>query len=104
MIVLSSYYILWTVLLIFRVDWCADLISYCGDWTYEYSVCADRDGKEDGMDTPGFASPIRVFRENLCQMRKSNDASDTEQTFLDSLGVLDLDISLGPERNWSEGF
>ena len=94
MIVLSSYYILWILLLIFRVDWCADLINYCGDWTYEDSVCADRDGKEDGMDTPGFASPIRVFRENLCQMRKSNDASDMEQTFLDSLGVLDLDISL----------
>ena len=83
--------------MIFRVDWCANLISYYRDWTYEYSVCADRDGKEDGMDTPGFASPLRVFRENLCQMRKSNDASDTEQTFLDSLGVLDLDISLGPD-------
>ena len=41
MIVSSSYYILWTVLLIFRVDWCEDLISYCGDWTYEDSVCAD---------------------------------------------------------------
>ena len=27
-------------------------------------------------------------------MRKSNDTSDTEPTFLDSLGVLDLDISL----------
>ena len=95
MIVSSSYYILWTVLLIFRVDWWEDLISCCGNWTYE--VCADKDGKEDGMDTPGFASPIRVFRENLCQMRKSNDASDTEPTFLDSLGVLDLDISLCPD-------
>ena len=97
MIVSSSYYILWTVLLIFRVDWCEDLISYCVNWTYEDSVCADKDGKEDGMDTPGFASPIRVFRENLCQMRKSNDASDSEPTFLDSLGVLDLDISLCPD-------
>ena len=57
-------------------------------------MCVDEDGKEDGMDTPGFASPIRVYRENLCQMRKSNDPIDTEPTYLDSLGVLDLDISL----------
>ena len=85
------------MLLIFRVDWCADWISYCGDWTYRDLVCVDKDGKEDGMDTPGFASPIRVYRENLGQMRKSNDPSDTEPTYLDSLGVMDLDISLGPD-------
>ena len=30
-------------------------------------------------------------------MRKSNDVSDTDQTLLDSLGVLDLDLSLGPD-------
>ena len=83
--------------MIFRVDWCAILLFYCRDWTYDYSPCADRDRQEDGMDTPGFASPIRVFRDNLCQMRESNDASDTEQTFLDSLGVLDLDLSFGPD-------
>ena len=80
--------------MIFRVDWCADLISYCGDWTYRDSVCVD---KEDGMDTPGFASPIRVYKENLCQMRKSNDPIEAEPTYLDSLGVLDLDISLCPD-------
>ena len=85
------------MLLIFRVDWCADWISYCGDWTYRDSVCVDKDGKEDGMDTPGFASPIRVYRENLGQMRKSNDPIDTEPTYLDSLGVMDLDISLCPD-------
>ena len=85
------------MLLIFRVDWCADLISYCGDWTYRDSVCIDKDGEEDGMDTPGLASPIRVFRENLCQMRKSNDPIDTEPTCLDSLGVLDLDTSPCPD-------
>ena len=49
------------------------------------------------MDTPGFASPIRAFRDSLCHMKKSNDVSDTEQTFLDSLGVLDLDLSFGPD-------
>ena len=83
--------------MIFQVDWCAKLIFYFRDWTYDYYRCADRDGREDRMDTPGFASPIRAFRNNLCQMRKSNDASDTEQTFLDSLGVLDLDLSFGPD-------
>ena len=57
-------------------------------------MCVNKDGKEDGMDTPGFASPIRVYSENLKQMRKSNDPSDTEPTYLDSLGVMDLDISL----------
>ena len=92
------------MLLIFLVDWCADLISYCGDWTYRDSVCVDKDGKEDGMDTPGFASPIRVFRENLCQMWKSNDPIDTEPTCLDSLGVLDLDISLCPDASGLRAF
>ena len=64
---------------------------------YSYYLCAYRNRQAAGMDTPGFASPIRVFRENLCHMRKSNDVSDTEQTLLDSLGVLDLDLSLGPD-------
>ena len=53
--------------------------------------------KRDGMNTPGFASPIRVYSENLQQMRKSNDISDTEPTYLDSLGVMDLDTSLNPD-------
>ena len=30
-------------------------------------------------------------------MRKSNDSSETKPTYLDSLGVMDLDISLGPD-------
>ena len=55
------------------------------------------DGKEDGMDTPGFASPIGAYSESLQQMRKSNDISDTEPTYLDSLGVMDLDTSLNPD-------
>ena len=60
-------------------------------------MCVKKDGKEDGMDTPGFASPIRVHSENLQQMRKSNDISDTEPTHLDSVGVMDLDTSLNPD-------
>ena len=96
-IVFSSSDVWWTVLEIFRVDWCVSVLFYCRDWTYSYYLCAYRNRQAAGMDTPGFASPIRVFRENLCHMRKSNDVSDTEQTLLDSLGVLDLDLSLGPD-------
>ena len=95
--VLSSYDLLLTVLVIVRVDWCAKLLFYCRDWTYDYCRCGDRYRQADGMDTPGFASPIRAFRDNLCRMRESNDVGDTEQTFLDSLGVLDLDLSFGPD-------
>ena len=57
-------------------------------------MCVNKDRKEDGMDAPGLASPIRAYRQNLCQMRKSNDPSESEPTYLDSLGVLDLDISV----------
>ena len=46
------------------------------------------------MDTPGFASPIRAFQNSLYHMRKSNDVNDKEETVLDSLGVLDLDLRL----------
>ena len=83
--------------MIFRAGWCATVLFYCRDWTYDYSWCANRDRQADVMETPGFASPIRAFRDGLCQMRKSNDVSDTEQTVLDSLGVLDLDLSFGPD-------
>ena len=96
-VVFSSSDVWWTVLEIFRVDWCVSVLFCCRDWTYSYFLCAYRNRQTAGMDTPGFASPIRVFRENLCHMRKSNDVSDTEQTMLDSLGVLDLDLSLGPD-------
>ena len=60
-------------------------------------VCVEEDRKEDGMDTPGFASPIRAYRHNLCEMRKSHDASESEPTDLDSLGVLDLDLTVCPD-------
>ena len=48
------------------------------------------------MDAPGFASPIRAYRHNLCQMRKSNDPNESETTHLGSLGVLDLDLTVCP--------
>ena len=60
-------------------------------------MCVEEDRKEDGMDTPGFASPIRAYRHNLCEMRKSHDAIESEPTDLDSLGVLDLDLTVCPD-------
>ena len=96
-VVFSSSDVWWTVLENFRVDWCVSVL-FCGrNWTYSYYICAYRNRQTAGMDTPGFASPIRAFRESLCHMRKSNDVSDTDKTLLDSLGVLDLDLSLGPD-------
>ena len=49
------------------------------------------------MDAPGFASPIHPYRQNLCQMRKSNDPNESEPTHLGSLGVLDLDLTVCPD-------
>ena len=49
------------------------------------------------MEAPGFASPIRTYRQNLSKMRESNDPSDSEVTNLCSLGVVDLDLSLCPD-------
>ena len=85
------------MLLIFRVDWCAFLIEYICDWDWRYSGCVEEDRKENGMDAPGLASPIRAYRQNLCQMRKSNDPSESEPTYLGSLGVLDLDLAVCPD-------
>ena len=83
--------------MILGIDWWVNLFFYGRGWTYVNSLRAYWNSQAAGMDTPGFASPIRVFRDSLCHMRKSNDVSDTEQTFLDSLGVLDLDLSFGPD-------
>ena len=49
------------------------------------------------MDTPGLASPIRTYRQNLSKMRESNDPNGSEVTNLCSLGVVDLDLSLCPD-------
>ena len=85
------------MLLIFHVDWCAFLVEYICDWDWRYSGCVEEDRKENGMDAPGLASPIRAYRQNLCQMRKSNDPSESEPTYLGSLGVLDLDLTVCPD-------
>ena len=80
-----------------RIDYWIDWLAYDGGWTYDKALRADYTSQAVGMDTPGFASPIRVFQNSLYHMRKSNDVNDKEQTFLDSLGVLDLDLSYGPD-------
>ena len=49
------------------------------------------------MDTPGFASPIRTYRQNLCKMRESNDQDGSDVINLCSLGVVDLDLSVSPD-------
>ena len=78
-----------------RIDCWIDWLAYDGGWTYDKALRADYTSQAVGMDTPGFASPIRAFQNSLYHMRKSNDVNDKEQTFLDSLGVLDLDLSSG---------
>ena len=80
-----------------RIDYWIDWLAYDGDWTYDKALQADYTSQAVGMDTPGFASPIRAFQNSLYHMRKSNDVNDKEQTVLDSLGVLDLDLSYGPD-------
>ena len=85
------------MLLIFRGDWCAFLVEYIRDLDWKYSGCVVDYRKENGMDAPGLASPIRAYRQNLCQMRKSNDPKESEPTHLGSLGVLDLDLTVCPD-------
>ena len=46
------------------------------------------------MDTPGFASPIHTYRQNLGKMRESNDQDGSEVINLCSLRVVDLDLSV----------
>ena len=80
-----------------RINCWINWLVYDGSWTSDKALRAYYTSQAVGMDTPGFASPIRVFRNSLYHMRKSNDVNDKEQTFLDSLGVLDLDLSFGPD-------
>ena len=80
-----------------RIDCWIDWLAYDGGWTSDKALRADYTSQAVGMDTPGFASPIRVFQNSLYHMRKSNDVNDKERTVLDSLGVLDLDLSYGPD-------
>ena len=49
------------------------------------------------MDAPGFASPIRTYRQNLSKMRESNNPNGSETTKLCLLGVVDLDLTVCPD-------
>ena len=60
-------------------------------------MCVEVYRKGNGMDAPGFASPIRAYIQNLCKMRTSNDPNGSETTNLCSLGVVDLDLTVCPE-------
>ena len=53
--------------------------------------------KTNSMDSPGFASPICAYRQNLSKMRESNDPKGSETTTLCSLGVVDLDLIVCPD-------
>ena len=85
------------MLWIFRVDWCVFLFGYARDLDWNYLVCVEVYRKGNGMDAPGFASPIRAYRQNLCKMRTSNDPNGSETTNLCSLGVVDLDLTVCPD-------
>ena len=87
----SPYSTIWFVLWILRVDWCAFLFGYVRDLGWNWFVCVGLYRKRNGMDAPGFASPIHTYRQNLSKMRKSNDPNGSETTNLCSLGVVDLD-------------
>ena len=62
-----------------------------------FGVCVELYRKGNGMDAPGFASPIRAYRQNLCKMWTSNDPDGSETTNLCSLGVVDLDLTVCPD-------
>ena len=85
------------MLWILRVDWCAFLFGYVRDLGWNWFVCVGLYRKRNGMDAPGFASPIHTYRQNLSKMRKSNDPNGSETTNLCSLGVVDLDLTVCPD-------
>ena len=48
------------------------------------------------METPGFGSPIHTYQAKSRRMRVSHDRDGLEATHLNSLVVVDLDLSLSP--------
>ena len=48
------------------------------------------------MEMPGFGSPLQTYRDATHRMRVSNDHEGSDPTYLGSLGVVDLDLSLSP--------
>ena len=48
-----------------RIDCWIDWLAYDGVWTSDKALRADYTSQAVGMDTPGFASPIR-FSKTVC--------------------------------------
>ena len=42
------------------------------------------------METPGFGSPLQMYRDTTHRMQVSNDHEGSDPTYLGSLGVVDL--------------
>ena len=60
-------------------------------------MCVSLYRKRNGMDAPGFASPIHTYRQNLSKMRKSNYPHGSEKTNLCLLGVVDFYLTVCPD-------
>ena len=88
---------LWTCWRIFDSEDC-DLLR--GSWRGLLQCCCAsfRWGTvTDIMDTSGYSSPIRAYRDNAHRMRLSHDHDKSDPQNLCSLGVVDLDLSLSPD-------
>ena len=49
------------------------------------------------METPGFGSPLQTYRDNTHRIRVSDNQEGSDPTYLGSLGVVDLDLSLSQD-------
>ena len=58
----------------------------------------------DIMDTSGYSSPIREYRDNAHRMRVSHDEDISDPKDLCSLGVVDMDLSLSPDAFGLQAF
>ena len=94
---LTLYEVYWIVLTKGGAECSVQWFYYYSCWTIDRLEGAEPDMPVNDLVTPGFASPIRAYQDNLCRMKKSHDVGESEQISLDSLGVLDVDLSLGPD-------
>ena len=71
-------------------DSAADSYTFGGVLTWQSAVLVIMTGLGQG-------SAIGAYWEHAQQMRRSHDASGTLQMNMDSLGVMDLDLSISPD-------
>ena len=86
-------FITWTLRQYFDYSDCdsaADSYTLGGVLTWQSAVLVI-------MTSLGQGSAIGAYREQAQQMRRSHDASGTIQMNMDSLGVMDLDLSILPD-------